>query len=143
VSSTVCGDARGGIKPRWDCLRTRVVRNHHAMRLGVNPQPENAVSQIQSDRRELACVITAASHASEAGAWPRSSASQGAIEPQRRLTIGRPRSEKRGPSSWLSTTRLQGIPRNRELSVSVLVSVWLSAGVRNHFHAFILVRTTM
>ena len=34
--------------------------------LRVNPQLENAVSQIQSDHRELACVITAASYASDA-----------------------------------------------------------------------------
>jgi hypothetical protein len=34
--------------------------------LRANPQLENAVSQIQSDHRELACVITAASYASDA-----------------------------------------------------------------------------
>ena len=44
--------------------------------------------------------------------------------------LGDPRSEKRGPSSSLSTRRLQGTPRNREVSVSVLVclAIQLASG---------------
>jgi hypothetical protein len=96
--------------------------------LRANPQLENAVSQIQSDHRELACVITAASYASEAGGWPSLQLLTEPLNHDADQQLGDPRSEKRGPSSSLSAARLQGIPRNRELSVSVLVSVWLSAG---------------
>ena len=98
--------------------------------LRVNPQLENAVSQIQSDHRELACVITAASYASEAGGWPSLQLLTEPLNHDADQQLGDPRSEKRGPSSSLSTIRLQGTPRNRELSVSILVclAIQLASG---------------